>query len=139
MIGSTQKINYFQKFRPGSSTLRISSFHVLCKLVQACTSWYKHRKDFCRFADGETSSCAEAAAADVVAVAMAVAAEGEEEEELLLLLLVVVGFLDEGGLQFRKEVQTLHSFPFGPRTIPGGREVVGVPSVLLLLMVIVNR
>ena len=67
---------------------------------------------------------------------MAVAAEGEEEEELLLLLLVVVDFLDEGGLQFRKEVHTLHGFPSGPRTIPGGREVVGVPSVLL--MVIVN-
>ena len=82
----------------------------------------------------------EAAAADAVAVAMAIAAEGEEEEELLLLLLVVVGFFDEGGLQFRKEVQTLHGFPSGPRTIPGGREVVGVPSVLLLmLMVIVNR
>ena len=67
---------------------------------------------------------------------MAVAAE-EEAEPLLLgwvLWLLVVAFLDddEGGLQFRKEVQTLHGFPSGPRTIPGGRE----DAVLLLLPLI---
>ena len=64
---------------------------------------------------------------------MAVAAEGEEES--LLFLLVV--FLDddvEGGLQFRKEVQILHGFPSGPRTIPGGREDAAL--LLLLLMVL---
>jgi len=62
---------------------------------------------------------------------MAVAAEGEEESLLSLLLLVVV-FLDddEGGFQFRKDVQILHGFPSGPRTIPGGR----VLFLLLLLL-----
>ena len=67
---------------------------------------------------------------------MAVAAEEEEESSLLgwVLWLLVVAFLDddEGGLQFRKEVQTLHGFPSGPRTIPGGRGDLVLPLPLLI-------
>ena len=84
-----------------------------------------------------SSLCAaETAAAVAVAIAVAVAEEGES----LLLglglgLFLVAAFLDddddEGGLQFRKEVQTLHGFPSGPRTIPGGRVGAG-PEVLIV-------
>ena len=84
-----------------------------------------------------SSLCAaETAAAVAVAIAVAVAEEGDS----LLLglglgLFLVAAFLDddddEGGLQFRKEVQTLHGFPSGPRTIPGGRVGVG-PEVLIV-------
>ena len=84
-----------------------------------------------------SSLCAaETAAAVAVATAVAVAEEGES----LLLglglgLFLVAAFLDddddEGGLQFRKEVQTLHGFPSGPRTIPGGRVGAG-PEVLIV-------
>ena len=58
---------------------------------------------------------------------MAVAVVGEESR--------LVGFVDEvGGRQFRKEVQILHGFPSGPRTIPGGRD----DGVLLLLILVVG-
>jgi hypothetical protein len=72
---------------------------------------------------------------------MPVAVEGEEEEESLLALLscvLVIAFLDtdKGGLQFRKEVQTLHGFPSGPRTIRGGRE--GAVVLLRLLLIVVG-
>jgi hypothetical protein len=61
------------------------------------------------------------------------APEGVEWMELVVSALLVVAFLDdEGGLQFRKEVQILQGLPSGPRTIPGGRVGAGV---LLLLMV----
>ena len=90
-----------------------------------------------QFAARASSLCAaETAAAVAVAIAVAVAEEGES----LLLglglgLFLVAAFLDddddEGGLQFRKEVQTLHGFPSGPRTIPGGRVGAG-PEVLIV-------
>lgn len=68
---------------------------------------------------------------------MAVAIEGEEEPLLVLLpcvLVVAFADADRGGLQFRKEVQTLHGFPSGPRTVPGGRE----DAVVLLLLIAVG-